>query len=65
MTKEEAIKVLKTMSYADGGCVVCVEGQFGGFLSDFPEFKEEAKRIWIKKRLGSEKDFEERMEDYE
>ena len=39
MTEEEAVKVIKILAQADGGCPVCVGAEFDYFERAFPEFK--------------------------
>jgi len=46
MNKEEAEKILKIMTTADGGCVYCVRELFVRFADEFPEFKEFAEEIF-------------------
>ena len=46
MDNQEAEKILKIMSTADGGCVYCVRDLFIKFMREFPEFKELAEKIF-------------------
>jgi hypothetical protein len=39
MNQEEAEKILKILTYADGGCAYCARSLFKDFCNEFSEFK--------------------------
>jgi len=48
MMKGEATQVLTIMLSADGGCQYCARALMVKFVTEFPEYKELAKRIYLK-----------------
>ena len=46
MTENEAVRVLATMSTADGECSYCAGKMFRRFIKDFPEHEDTAKEVF-------------------
>jgi len=46
MTSEEAVEVLRIMIKADGECPYCGRTLFHSFVTRWPEFMDEARKVW-------------------